>query len=302
MTMTRANGKSKKQEMKFLLFSFCIATLGFQALAQQDAQFSQNMFLKLPVNPGYAGTNRALCATAVYRDQWVGFPGAPKTFLFCADALVPSLHGGVGLTAMNDKIGNFNFTNVRGAYSFHKQVGQTGILGVGIEAGIIHLHSEAFDSTFYAFSGTTFDLGFGIYYRTEQFYTGLSIAHLPGKQEHIPGSFDYQLARQNYFMAGYELFFSSWGSVIPSVHVKSDEVVTTVDLNLMVLWKQLIWVGVSYRFQDAVVPMAGFKWAMGSSSILKLGYSYDIATSALKKYPTHEFLLNYCIKLKEKSK
>lgn len=294
--------KQKKQMIKKLFFSFSIASSVLHSFAQQDPGFSQNMFLKLPVNAGYAGTNGALCATAVYRDQWVGLQGAPKTFLFCADALMPSLHGGVGFTAMNDKIGNFNFTNVRGAYSVHKQVGQTGLLGAGIEAGIIHLHSEAFDSTFYAFSGTTFDLGLGIYYRTEQFYTGLSVAHLPGKQEHILGSFDYQVARHYYFMAGYELFFSSWGSVIPSVHVKSDDVVTTVDLNLMVLWKQLIWVGFSYRYQNAIVPMAGFKLAMGPSSVLKIGYSYDLATTDFKNYPTHEFLLNYCIKLKTKTK
>ena len=55
---------------------------GSLALAQQDPQFSQNMFAKLAVNPGFAGANDAICATLLYRNQWTGFGGEPKTMLF----------------------------------------------------------------------------------------------------------------------------------------------------------------------------------------------------------------------------
>ena len=40
---------------------------GIVTFAQQDAQFSMNMFNRLAVNPAYAGMNKALCATLLYR-------------------------------------------------------------------------------------------------------------------------------------------------------------------------------------------------------------------------------------------
>ena len=55
---------------------------GNPASAQQDPQFSHNMFTKLSVNPGVAGANEAICATLLYRNQWTGFGGEPKTMLF----------------------------------------------------------------------------------------------------------------------------------------------------------------------------------------------------------------------------
>ena len=102
--------------MRKILFSVVLSISAIVSFAQQDPQFSQNMFIKLPFNPGYAGTTGALCATAVYRNQWVGFNGAPKTFFFCIDKPFIELHGGLGLTIMNDQIGNFYFLHVRGAY------------------------------------------------------------------------------------------------------------------------------------------------------------------------------------------
>src|ERR1051326_1460600 len=121
-----------------IIFLFILVTSVSSSFSQQDPQFSQNMFLKLPVNPGFAGTNGAICATAAYRTQWVGFPGSPKDILFTMDAPIAMLHGGAGITIINDKLGNFNFMNVRGAYSFHKTIGQTGLLGLGLELGMMH--------------------------------------------------------------------------------------------------------------------------------------------------------------------
>src|SRR5689334_16712487 len=50
------------------------------ALAQQRPIQSLYMFDPLLVNPAYAGTHVQLSGTAIYRNQWVNFDGAPKTF------------------------------------------------------------------------------------------------------------------------------------------------------------------------------------------------------------------------------
>jgi len=50
--------------------------------AQQDPVFSQNMFNILTYNPGIAGTSGMICATAINRQQWLGFDGSPRTTIF----------------------------------------------------------------------------------------------------------------------------------------------------------------------------------------------------------------------------
>ena len=83
---------------------------GSLALAQQDPQFSQNMFAKLAVNPGFAGANDAICATLLYRNQWTGFGGEPKTMLFTGDLPLDLLHGGVGLSVYASEQHGFRFS------------------------------------------------------------------------------------------------------------------------------------------------------------------------------------------------
>lgn len=296
--------------MKKTLLLFALSVASVIALAQQDPQFSQNMFLKLPVNPGYAGTSGSLCATAAYRTQWVGFPGAPKTILFSADLPVTALHGGAGLTVVSDKLGNFAFFHARGAYSYHKPIGATGLLGIGLELGVLQSKVErnwlAPDGT----DGTqdpsipnadvkkmTYDIGFGAYYRTNQLFVGLSSSHLP-QQSLKATEFNYKAARHYYVMAGYDFLLSSSLTLRPSVHVKSDAAVTTFDANINLLWNNMLWGGVSYRLQDALAPHIGFAWNPNQKSTLKIGYAYDLGLSDLKAHHnnTHEILVNYCIK------
>ena len=268
-----------------------------QVNAQQYSQFSQNTFLNLSFNPGYAGTNdTAFSSTGVYRNQWVGFSGAPKTFLFCADAPIKALHGGGGIKFINDQLGNFNFTKVGAAYSYHLRLGKKGLLGVGLEG---ELGQTFVTSNWLTPFGTVitnpntintnYNFGLGSYYRTERLYIGISSTNL--------------LSPKYYLTAGYDFHFFSRIKVVPSVLIKSGAAVTTIEPNLTVHWNNMIWVGTSYRLQDAIVVMAGFGLHISKSSTLKIGYAYNIGTSDLKAYHnnTHELLMNYSLNIKKKS-
>ncbi len=306
--------------MKKILTTLAFSAIFGVSFAQQDAQFSQWMFNKLDMNPGYAGTNRAICATALYRDQWVSFPGAPKTFLLSVDAYIPQILGGAGITICNDQLGFTNTTIAELAYSYHLVLG-TGVLGIGLNAG---LEQMSLNGTWIAtdnplndpsipksnLSSTTFDMGLGLYYTTDNgMFFGLSSTHLPETSfskngidggllqangtTGPPGNFAYQLARHYYVMAGYPIRINPDFKVIPSILAKSDGSSTQVDINGRVLWKEMYWAGVSYRLTDAVVFMLGFE-----INRFKVGYSFDLTTSDLKNYSndTHEIFLNYCFK------
>lgn len=50
------------------------------AIAQQEQMYTQFMYNKLVWNPAYAGSFESPTLTAVYRNQFVGLDGAPKTY------------------------------------------------------------------------------------------------------------------------------------------------------------------------------------------------------------------------------
>ena len=64
--------------MKKLLTIVLISIAGL-SYGQQPTVNSLYMFDQLRINPAYAGAHVQLSATAVHRNQWVNFPGAPKT-------------------------------------------------------------------------------------------------------------------------------------------------------------------------------------------------------------------------------
>ena len=43
--------------------------------AQQEAHYTQFMYNKQSLNPGFAGARRVASVMALYRNQWVGFNG-----------------------------------------------------------------------------------------------------------------------------------------------------------------------------------------------------------------------------------
>lgn len=272
------------------------------ANAQQDPQFSQNMFNRLPVNPGFAGSNGSICGTALGRSQWLGFDGAPTTFVLGVDAPVKVLKGGVGLVLMSDAIGVENTVAARLAYAYRMKLGE-GDLGIGLDLGIINktlgsglnpLQAGDPNIPTSAVGATVFDAGLGVYYNTKQFYAGLSSTHIPQMTLDM-GNAKYQARRHYYLMAGYNYQLANPDLVlVPSIFLKNG-VLTQFDINCNVHYKNRLWGGLSYRLQDAVILMAGANvW-----KDLRLGLAYDINTSRLNPYNngTLEFMLNYCFKV-----
>src|SRR2546426_6928517 len=70
---------------------------GLHVKAQQNVQFSQYAFNGLSVNPAYAGYKDALYLNTIYRQQWTGFPGAPRTGGISVDGPVHPLKAGAGI-------------------------------------------------------------------------------------------------------------------------------------------------------------------------------------------------------------
>jgi len=308
--------------MKKIILSFSLFLAGVGVYAQQDAQFTQNMFNKLSVNPGYAGANGGMCFTLLSRTQWVGFDGRPQTHLFSADGLIFNKHG-IGLTVFQDKLGIESSLVAKAAYSYHLTLGP-GSLGIGIDGGLI---SKSFGSDFIAVddptldpsipnggtSASTFDLGFGLYYNIpNKMYVGISTLHLTASElEDVAnggagvGALNYAQSRHYYIMAGYDWDMSGGAQkwvLKPSVLAKTDAASTQLDLNALLMYNNLVWGGVSYRVEDAIAILAGVN--IPQLPGLKIGASYDITTSTLSNYSSGslEFMIKYCTNISKPPK
>lgn len=301
--------------MRIKLFLFVFIFNGVNTFAQQDPQFTQFVFFNMSNNPGYAGTSDSLLnTTAAYRNQWVGFPGHPVTWLFCAEAPIKKLHGGLGFKFVDEKLGNFHFDHFGLSYAWHKRIKETGLLGVGIEGEFSRVDvtanwlapdgtNGANDPAIPHENTTSYSGNFalGAYYRNKRWNVGFSSRQLLPMVYHLSSTSKYRQARHYYLTTGYNFYIGSRSRVVPSILIKSDAAVTTFDINLMAYWRKWLWTGVSYRFQDAIAPMAGVALPLGKHAI-KLGYAYDLGISDLKAHHdnTHEVFLNYSLKIRKK--
>ncbi|HLN20247.1 MAG TPA: type IX secretion system membrane protein PorP/SprF [Bacteroidales bacterium] len=301
----------KKLNIAFLFFFI----LSSPAFCQQDPLTSHYMFNTMTYNPGFAGTSGMICATAINRQQWVGFQGAPSTILFNVAAPVSPfrIKSGVGLLVESDNAGFDRDIFFSGSYSYLIDVGN-GVIGLGFSAGMVNKtispewvipagenHVPAAGDPLIPEnkeSFVAFDAGLGLYYRTEKYYAGLSVTHLTQPEIKFTKGTPY-LSRHYYLTAGYTLPLPNPSlELLPSFFAFSDGKVLQANATAMIRYNKKVWGGISYRAGDAIIGMIGLELFNG----IRIGYSYDFTTSDLSKGSggsngSHEFLVNYCFDL-----
>jgi len=298
-----------KKRIIVILLGTCLLNGVF---AQTDPVSSHYMFNHMLYNPGSAGSSGMICATAMTRQQWVGFEGAPSSIIFHINAAVRpfGLSSGIGLTILNDKTGFNNDNSLSFTYAYRTDLGN-GKLGIGLNLGILN---KVIDPTWNIPSGDqyvppsgdplipegkesviAFDMGLGLYYNTQDFYSGISVTHLNEPTIKYLKAEPY-VARHYYATAGYYLRMPNPSfELIPSFFVFSDARIVQFTVNTMVRYNKKVWGGVSYRAGDALIGLFGIELYNG----IKIGYSYDFPLNDIRKSTSgsHEFLVNYCFDL-----
>lgn len=280
--------------------------------AQSDPVSSQFMFNQLLYNPGSAGASGMICATAMTRQQWVGWEGAPSTTLFHVNAAVSpfGINSGVGVIISNDQTGFNSDNSLLLTYSWIRDIGQ-GRLGIGASAGILN---KSIDPNWNIPSGDqfvpptgdplipeskesylAFDMALGIYYSSADYYAGISVTHLNEPKIKYTKGTPY-VARQYYAMAGYNLRLPNPAfELMPSAFIYSDGALVQATVNTLLRYNKKVWGGVSYRAGDAMSAIFGVELYNG----IRISYAYDFPMNDIRKSTTgsHEFLVNYCFDL-----
>ena len=224
-------------------------------------------------------------------------------------------HHGIGMTIVNDRTGSFNRFTANATYAYHLGLSPTMNLSAGFSAGITNVSIDRSKQDFSG-NGDPYDpatgssiskelnrirpdLGFGMWLYSKSYFIGLSA------QQIIPQKLSFtddatfiskgRLIPHVFLTAGYRFLVGEDVNVVPSVMLKYVEGSSTnnfqPEMNLKLQYRDQLWLGGSYRYQDGYAGMIGFN----VSNTFNVGYAYDITTTALNTVSkgTHEFVVGF---------
>ena len=277
-----------------------------KVFAQQIAQYSQWSSHQFALNPAHAGIKSCIDVHTLYRTQWVGFGGAPKSGMFTLSAPLNakrkqyfSARQGIGMRFESDRIGQFNTNRLNAAYAAHFNFTRDTRLSLGLYGGIIQLGYDPSSSTTIDPDPTVLkeasfvvpDATFGAWWNGKNYYAGLVLDHLIAsrwKNVGLSSKFHFHALLN----AGYRFQFTEKFTLIPAVMVKiPSRGPVALDLQMMADLNNQFNFGLGYRNQDCVIFFAGFK----INQRLSIQYSFDATVSALRKASSnsHEISLSF---------
>jgi type IX secretion system PorP/SprF family membrane protein len=302
-----------KKIITTILFSISVIL----CFSQQEPQYTQFMYNKLAMNPGYAGSHNSACFTGVYRNQWIGLEGAPKTQLFSFDMPLASKRVGIGLNINRSTIGISERLTIEGDYAYRIQIGK-GFLGLGIQASVRYIGNNYADSRLVATQSISSDggipvgaqsmyvpnFGAGLYYSSDKFYIGLSVPRF------LENSIDFNSLSEVlgkevphvYFMTGLLWQLNKNAKLQPQILMKyAQNTPFAMDLNLNLILIEKLTLGLTYRVGGSSAKGSGESldvlFAIQASRQLLLGFSYDITLSEIKDHSNGsiEAVIRYCL-------
>ncbi|TCI94762.1 PorP/SprF family type IX secretion system membrane protein [Tenacibaculum sp. M341] len=279
---------------------------------QQYPQFTQYTYNMNIVNPAYAGVKNTLSINLLGRTQWTGVEGAPKTgTLGIHSPLGARRFFGIGFSGIYNEIGPLKETHLYGDLSYKVNVSKEGILSFGLKFGISTqnvnqslLRFNNTDNSFVNLANNIYpNLGFGVYFKEEDFYVSLSMPNVLSTNffETLNATNVITETSRNstlYFGAGYVFKISEKLKFKPAFMVRYSSIIpTALDISNTAFIEDKFEIGVSYRLKESIGCIA----AIHVNDHLRVGYSYDFSVgNVLNNNGSHEIMLLYDIDLKDK--
>jgi len=270
--------------------------------AQQQSQYTQYMYNTLTINPGYTGTRGIPSIFGMYRTQWVGLDGAPKTANFSIEAPITENGQGLGLSVISDQIGFTKETTLTASYAYPLQLSADTFLSLGISASgnfaqIDYTKATIYDVNDQYLSGVVTknspNFGAGAYFHSSKWYAGLSVPMI--LETKFYDNVKTSVASQKmhvYAMGGYVFDLNDNLKFKPAAMIKMvSGAPLAVDLSANFLFNEKLTLGAAYRWDAAVSAMAGFQVTSG----MNIGYAYDYDTQKIGNYNSgsHEIFLRF---------
>jgi type IX secretion system PorP/SprF family membrane protein len=287
--------------MKKITISIIMLILVFRcAYSQQLPLYSQYLFNGFLLNPAISGTKDYIPVTLTGRLQYIGFEGAPRTYVLSAHSPISGGQMGLGGSIFRDQIGAVSETGLQIAYSYHIPLNESinMSLGLGVRA-YQYVYDESQlsyieeDPTITNTVISTFvpDADLGVYVYSEKWFLSLSAAQLIQYKVKL-GSVDVSSSnntnKRHYFVTGgYMLPIGDDIEIEPSLLIKGTATTPlNIDVNVRAIYRKNYWLGLSYRTDKTLITILGIK-----NQNYLIGIAYDYSLSDIRSYTTGSFEL-----------
>lgn len=295
--------------LRVLVIISLLLAMQTTTIAQTEPQLYHFAFSPSAINPAYTGLHNEICATAISRQQWIGFEGAPLSTWFIVNSPLNlmALPFGIGLKINNDQSGMSNNLDMQLNLSYHRKIG-SGVLSVGIGPG---MYNQKYSGTWNTPDGGSsdpaipplnenklvFDLDLGMLYSINQLQLGISIAHINQPNFNYSTTEQPYLPRHINLMGKYEIELTKYNiDLIPALFVETEGTVVHLGAQMNVLYNKRFWGGISYTLGDI-----GLNAGLDLYEGLKVGVAYDYTTSRISR-SSAEVFLQFCFDLERDKK
>ncbi|HVX51157.1 MAG TPA: type IX secretion system membrane protein PorP/SprF [Chitinophagaceae bacterium] len=224
-------------------------------------------------------------------------------------------HFGLGFTVINDATGPLNRFAASASLAYHIPVGEHINLSSGFSLGVQNMRLDQSKLDFGpqypvdpAVAGSGYlnkvkpDLTAGVFLYSDHYFIGLAA------QQIVPEKIGFGNAKVSadtilingklvphlFLQGGYRFLITPDINFMPSVTLKYiTPLPLSIDINAKLQYRDLMWVGGSFRPNDGFSAMLG----LNVSSLINIGYSYDLTTSQLNtvSHGTHEIVVGFLL-------
>jgi type IX secretion system PorP/SprF family membrane protein len=311
-----------KRRNTLSLIAGIVATLAAmqtgQLSAQQDAMNAQYIMNKLFINPAYAGYKEQPNFVAMHRSQWIGFKGAPMTSVIAFDSPLKKDEFAIGSTLMFDKVGPQTRYAFTADFAYRTRLTNRATLSFGAKATaelyqanltdlyLISDYTGGVDDSFIYNTRGLFlpNVGFGAYYYKKDHYVGLSVPRVLRNKLETRGTAEYELlgGRQEpmfILTAGKLWKINKQVKLQPNIVMRS---VWGAPMSVGVFFNVIMMDQFTAGIYSHVGENAGalFQWQVNKQ--FRVGYSFDVATSALisTNFGSHELAAGFIMPTRKK--
>ncbi|EHQ44221.1 PorP/SprF family type IX secretion system membrane protein [Myroides odoratus] len=280
---------------------FCMA----QTYGQQDPQYTQYMYNHSNINPAYAGSREGLNIFGLYRTQWVGLEGAPKTATVSVNTPLGDSGLGLGVSFVNDHLGvmDNNTLSIDLSYAIYLNYEYKlafGLKGSGSLLDVNYSKLNIYNPTDPVVEDDvknefTPNIGAGLFLYSDKAYLGLSAPHLLTRSRYDDNNVKTLREKMHlYLTGGYVFDLNPNLKFKPAAMVKMEQgSPLQIDVSANFMFVDKFTVGAAYRWDASVSGLVGFQ----VSENIFVGYSYDAETSKLARYNSgsHEIFMRFTL-------
>ncbi|MCC9043655.1 type IX secretion system membrane protein PorP/SprF [Myroides sp. M-43] len=292
-----------KRNIKKIAVSLLVIGSAVKGYAQQDPQYTQYMYNANMINPAYVGSKENLSVFGMYRAQWVGLEGAPKTATISVSTPLGDKGLGLGVNFINDRIGAMDENNISVDLSYTIDLNQDYKLAFGLKTTANILSVDYSKLTIYDPTDPSTQLninnkfnpnvGAGVYLFSDKAYAGISVPNFLTSDRYNDNDITVMTQKAHFYVMGGYVFDVSRDVLFkPAALVKAvSGAPLQVDLTANFLFYEKFTLGAAYRWDASVSALAGFQ----INKNLFVGYSYDADTTKLNNYNSgsHEVFLRF---------